>query len=496
MTTAVSLDFGTSSLKVAVTDTNRGVLGEADREYAIRQPFPTWAEQDPAELWDLAGEACREAVAGSAISPAEVDAVVIVAPWKAVIPVSADGDVLCDGIIWLDGRASEEGAAVSHRYGLESIGGQSYWPRLLWLRTHRPDLWQRAAWLMGLPTYFKWRATGEVVTDPSDDFFRHPERPLTGFGERLARDFGFGTDTEKFAPVRPCTDVIGELTQAGASHLGLNSGTRVVNGFGDLPAVTLGTTGFSRNAAHIYFGTSSWLTVVTHDGQSLDAPLAFTFDESVGGAVFPLQTGMRAYNWINDQVFKDLAPAGTPAYYAEINRQVAEIPAGSDNLLATHWLAGELAPLAKSAKGVFLNLTASHDRRHMVRAVMESICYTHRRHVEELSSRHGLELTEVVAVGGGALNEVLMQMLADVLQRDVVVPNGARHAGTRGAHICAESAIAGAAEPVPFPDPIEARRFRADPSNAPEYDRMYQLYLKIFPALRALFAELNPTEGP
>ncbi|MCV7061018.1 hypothetical protein H7I76_11875, partial [Mycolicibacterium vaccae] len=108
---------------------------------------------------------------------------------------------------------------------------------------------------------------------------------------------------------------------------------------------------------------------------------------------------MRAYNWITDQVFKDLAPAGTPAYYAEINRQVAEIPAGSDNLLATHWLAGELAPLAKSAKGVFLNLTASHDRRHMVRAVMESICYTHRRHVEELSSRHGLELTEVAAVG-------------------------------------------------------------------------------------------------
>jgi len=67
MTTAVSLDFGTSSLKVAVTDTDRGVLGEADREYAIRQPFPTWAEQDPAELWELAGAACREAIEHSGI---------------------------------------------------------------------------------------------------------------------------------------------------------------------------------------------------------------------------------------------------------------------------------------------------------------------------------------------------------------------------------------------------------------------------------------------
>jgi xylulokinase len=105
-------------------------------------------------------------------------------------------------------------------------------------------------------------------------------------------------------------------------------------------------------------------------------------------------------------------------------------------------------------------------------------------------------LAEVVAVGGGALNDVLVQMLADVMQRDVVVPNGARHAGTRGAHICAESMIAGAAEPVPSPDPVGARRFRPDPANAREYDRMYQLYLKIFPALRSLFAELNHTEGP
>lgn len=493
MTTAVSLDFGTSSLKVAVTDTERGVLGEADREYAIRQPFPAWAEQDPAELWDLAGEACREAVTGSAIPLGDVDAVVIVAPWKAVIPVSADGDVLCDGIIWLDGRASEEAALVSARYGIESPGGQSYWPRLLWLRTHRAEVWQQASWLMGLPTYFKWRATGQVVTDPSDDFFRNPERPLTGLGERLAHDFEFGSDAAKFAPVRPCVDVIGELTEAGGAHLGLNPGTRVVNGFGDLPAVTLGTTGFAENAAHIYLGTSSWLTVVTRGGQSLDAPLSFTFDDSVGGAVFPLQTGMRAYNWITDQVFKDLSPVGTPAYHAEINRQVAEVPAGSENLLATHWLVGELPPLAKSAKGAFINLTANHDRRHMVRAVLESICYTHRRSVEQLSGQHGLELTEVVAVGGGALNDVLMQMLADVLQRDVVVPNGARQAGTRGAHMCAESAIAGAA--VPLPHPIEARRFRPDPANAQIYDRMYQLYLKIFPALRSLFAELNHTEG-
>jgi xylulokinase len=496
MTTAVSLDFGTSSLKVAVTDTERGLLGEADREYAIRQPFPAWAEQDPAELWELAGAACRQAVADSAIALDDVDAVVIVAPWKAVIPVSIDGDVLCDGIIWLDGRASQEGAAVSERYGIDPVGGQSYWPRLLWLRAHRTDIWHRAAWLMGLPTYFKWRATGQIVTDPSDNFFRHPEHPLTGFGHRLASDFGFGSDTEKFAPVRPCMDVIGELTEEGASHLGLNPGTRVVNGFGDLPAVTLGTTGFSENAAHIYLGTSSWLTVVTRGGESLGAPLTFTFDDSVGGAVFPIQTGMRAYNWITDQVFQDLTPQGTPAYYAEINRQIAEISPGSENLLATHWLAGELPPLAKSAKGVFINLTARHDRRHMVRAVMESLCYTHRQSIEQLSGQHGLELTEVAVVGGGALNEVLMQMLADVLQRDVVVPDGARHAGTRGAHMCAESAIAGTAEPAPFPTPIEARRFRPDPSHAREYDRMYQLHRKIFPALRSLFAELNPTEGP
>ncbi|WP_167132965.1 xylulokinase [Paramicrobacterium chengjingii] len=496
MATVVSFDFGTSSLKVAVSNSTGYVLSETNREYGFMQQNADWAEQDPVEMWNAAGDACREALVTCGFSAANVDSVIIVAPWKAVIPVSANDEVMANAIIWLDGRAGSEAREISHRYHIAELSGQAYWPRLLWLRNHRPAIWQEATWLMGMATYLKWRATGQIVTDPSDNCFREPERPLAGYGERLAQDFGLATDAHKFAPVRACTEIIGELTQDAANHLGLAPGTLVVNGFGDLPAVTLGATGFSDGATHVYLGTSSWLTVVSHSDDNLGAALSFTLDNAVHGEVFPLQTGALAYDWITNQVYRDLGSMQASEYHCEINRQVAQIPAGSENLLATHWLAGELPPLAKSAKGVFINLTARHDRRHMVRAVMESVCYTHRRVVEKLSEQHGIAPTELVVVGGGALNDVWMQMFADVIKVDIVVPDGARHAGTRGAKLCADHALGGA-EALPTGDLGNAsgRRFVPNPENSNEYDRMYGLYLKIFPSLKSLFCELNDTEG-
>lgn len=496
MAAVVSLDFGTSSLKVAVNNSTGDVLSEAKREYGVIQLHAEWAEQEPSQMWEAAGDACREALATSGISAADVDSVIFVAPWKAVIPVSADDEVMGNAIIWLDGRADAEAREISQRYGIAELTGQAYWPRLLWLRRHRPEIWQQATWLMGMATYLKWRATGQVVTDPSDNCFREPERPLTEYGARLTEDFGLGADARKFAPVRACTEIIGELALDAATHLGLAPGTPVVNGFGDLPAVTLGATGFAGGATHVYLGTSSWLTIVAHSDENLGAPLSFTFDDVVHGEVFPLQTGALAYDWITNQVYKDLGFMQEIEYHSEIKHQVAQVPAGSERLLATHWLAGELPPLAKSAKGVFINLTARHDRRHMVRAVMESVCYTHRRVVEELNEQHGIALTELVVVGGGALNDVWMQMFADVIKMDVVVPDGARHAGTRGAKLCADRAFDRARAPSSENSGnISGRRFTPNAANAVEYDRMYGFHLKIFPSLKSLFCEINDTEG-
>ncbi|WBU37982.1 xylulokinase [Homoserinibacter sp. YIM 151385] len=495
----MAFDFGTTSLKAAVVETDGGIIAEANARYAFAQPHPGWAEQDPDELWRAACAAGREARSLAGAAPRSIDAVVIVAPWKNIIPVAADGTRLHDAIIWMDGRARAEAAELELALGSTAGGtGQEYWPRLMWLRERMPDVWAGARWLMGLTTYLTWRATGAVVTDPSDDFIRMPPGRDTSSRDRILAAAGLEPDLGRFAEQVPSAREVGRLHPAAAGELGLAPGTRVLSAFGDIPAVTIGAGPLEPGAAHIYFGTSSWLAVVADAREPIEAPLAVAVDAQHDVAVFPLQTGCLAVDWIVEQLYGAEQAHLDDRIHELVNAQIAEIPPGSGNLLATHWLNGELPPLSKSARGVFLGLTTSHDRRHMVRAVMESLCYTHRASIERLEAQTGRRLDEVRVVGGGAVSEVWMQMLADVLRRRVVVPDRPRATGVLGAAICALAAEAHAGDLAAASRSAAAEAARGsarvlepDPAAADAYDRMFALSMRIHPALAELFVELD-----
>lgn len=494
MTTILAYDFGTTSLKAAVIEDGR-LVAEANSAYPIRQEQPGWAEQDPDLLWDAACQAGRRALEGSQTGEGAsrvVDAVVFVAPWKAIIPV-ADGAPLRDAIIWMDGRAAAQADRLNAAVG-EFVGtGQEYWPRLMWLKESEAAVWQRAEWFMGMTTYLRWRATGVVVTEPSDDFMRSEASMVAARLQAVLRAAGLDGDVDRFPPVVASTSIVGRVTAEAAAQLGVPEGTAVAAGFGDLPAITVGADAARAGDVHIYFGTSSWLSVVEEAHTPIDAPLHFALDENTRAATFALQTGCLAYDWIVEQMYGAEKAHLNDGIQQLVNAEVAEVPAGADNLLATHWLNGELPPLSKSAKGLFLNLTTSHDRRHMVRAMMESICYSHRASLARWEEQTGERRDEVRVVGGGAVSTVWMQMLADVLGRTVVVPDAPRYAGVLGAYACAETALiaAGGAARVVASSERPVARFTPDPANVPVYDRLFAISQRLFPALSEIFADLN-----
>ena len=92
----------------------------------------------------------------------------------------------------------------------------------------------------------------------------------------------------------------------------------------------------------------------------------------------------------------------------------------------------------------------------MVRAMMESICYSHRMSIEWFEPQARRRLDEIRVVGGGASSPVWMQMLADVLGRAVVVPDAPRFVGAVGAYRC----TLGSKSSIPFdPQTGECRRY-------------------------------------
>lgn len=488
----MTFDIGTSSLKTALIDESGKVVAEGGADYPVKQPENGWAEQDPDVIWRHIGETSRAVMRKSGVAGEDVHGVVFVAPWKNIICLSKQGDVLRDSIIWLDSRAVVQAERLNKSVGKFVGTGQEYWPRLMWLKENEPEIWRRSAHIVGLNTYFKYRATGNLCTEPSDDFIRSDNPELNDYYQQVLRAADLMDDLAKFPPARAAQEKVGMLTAAAAGELGLGDNLPVFGGFGDLVAITWGVGRAQLNDVHLYFGTSSWLVSIINKRADLDAPLYFSINREMQGAVYALQTGCLALDWLVDQLYRVERTILASDIYSLISKEAGQIAPGSEGVIASHWLNGELAPFSKNAKGLFMNLSINHDRRHMARAMMESICFTHRHNLERLHGLTGRPLNAIRVVGGGAVSDVWMQMLADIVHIKVQIPAAPRYTGTIGAYYCAALGLGWLNDLNEAADKVAMEKeFIPNPAHRDVYDNNYRVYMKIHAALKDIHRDLN-----
>jgi xylulokinase len=173
--------------------------------------------------------------------------------------------------------------------------------------------------------------------------------------------------------------------------------------------------------------------------------------------------------------------------YDELTAQAAQWPPGTDGLTFLPYLAGERTPHADpDARGAFAGLQVRHDRGALVRAVLEGVAYGLRDSLELLKGL-GVEPQSGRVSGGGARSELWLGIVASVLrlplERMAVEEGSAYGAALLGG--VAGGAFAGVEEAVArcvrVLDTIEPNSDWAD-----AYDRGYQRYRALYPALRPL----------
>lgn len=490
----LAFDCGTTAVKAVCIDMETNRLYSAKEDCRLFRPLPNFAEQDAQQMWDAICLAARQCVQSGGIQPCQIQGIVFSAPWKHIIPLDGQGYPLCHSMIWMDARAGRQAAALNQKMGAFVGTGQEYWPRLLWLKEECPDIWERAAHIVGINTYFKFRATGTLTTECSDDFIHTPNSALQQYYNRILACSGLQADLEKFPPSCRATDCVGSLTAQAAGEMHLTAGIPVFAGFSDLTAVSVGCGCVCEGQTHIYLGTSSWLAEIQRERLANYSNLYFTQDEEFETAAFTLQTGGQAYDWLIGQFYHAERQELGGGVYDLVNREVAQVPAGCEKLIATHWLTGELPPLAKNAKAVFFNISAHHDRRYFARAILESICYTHRWSLEKYQALHGSLPQQMTVVGGGAESDVWMQMMADILKVPVRVPPHPRYVGTMGAYCCAAVGLSLADHYSSVQTGTQGGRlFLPHKGQEAVYDEQFAIYKELYPALKSLYDRANGT---
>ncbi len=499
MSCLLGIDLGTSSVRAFIMDEGGKELALEGEGYNVDIPRPGHAEQDP-DLWvRKAWEAIRRAIAkagGSVgVRPGDIRALSFSGQMHGMVCVDRDGRPLRPAIIWQDQRSKESIEKIYSAFTREQVGG---WVQnavaagfllgsLLWVRDNEPDVYARTAAVLLPKDYLKFRLSGRLVTDYSD------AAGTTAFDNvnmRWSKELieAVGLDPAKFPECLPSTECVGTVTPEAAAGTGLSTATLVVNGGADqsMQAIGNGIVGDGVFASNI--GTGGQMSA------NMDRPLhdpAFrtnTFAHAmpgrwyVMGAVLASGASMK---WLARQV---LELDG----FSQVDSLASQVPAGSGGLVFLPYLVGERTPhFDPAARAVFCGLTLGHDRRNMLRAVMEGVCFALRDSLSIILGL-GVECRRLIASGGGANSPLWLQIQADVFNREI-------HRSVSGEQACLGAAItAGVGAGVYADIPSACARLVAfdpvvyspNPKNVPVYDDMYEIYKRLYRDNRESFGRL------
>ncbi len=242
----IGIDVGTTSTKAIVCDAQGTVLAEASQEYPTRYPHANWAEQDPEDWWKATCCVLREIFDKQGIDARRIAGISVSAQAPTVVAVDERGEPLAMAQLWMDRRADAECAWIAETIGDEAIasinGGRIdpyyFAPKLLWTKRHDPAIYQATHKFLLCNGYIVHKLTGSFSLDIS-------QGPLSLFfdsanlcwSEKLLEQMGL--DAAKLPPIRPCIDVVGEVTTEAAAASGLIAGTPVVAGACDGTAAAL-----------------------------------------------------------------------------------------------------------------------------------------------------------------------------------------------------------------------------------------------------------------
>lgn len=452
----LGVDVGTSSLKAGLFTLAGESLGSAHIVYGLSAPEPDAQEQDPDDWWRALASVSR-AILAPMDSDVHLLAVAVGGYAPALCAVDADLRPTHPVITWLDQRPAEESERLYARLG-RPVPTWGSWPaQAAWFANYRPQALKRTRWLLGCPDYLVARLTNRPVS-----LLEWPDDEMEAGG----------IDPDRIPPQLAPADIVGPVTREAAEATGLPVGTPVVAGYIDGIMGVVGSGVQRQGDACMNSGTSGTLSVVSRPG--LGYPLLGMW--VLGAAT---NTSGKALDWFAERI----APAGTS--YAALLSDAAAVPPGAGGLLFLPHLAGERAPVLDSrSRGAWVGLTLEHDRRHLVRALLEGVAFNFRS-MQDALAEHGGAVGNIHCVGGQAHSTLWNQIKADVLNRPVLVPE-VIEAAVVGAAILAAvgiGAYAGREEAVSAMVHI-ARQFEPDHARAMLYDELYGAYCTLYPALR------------
>ena len=492
----LGIDVSTTGSKALLIDTAGNVLCVCTSPHILSTPKPLWSEQNPQDWWNATVGSIRSILSQTGIDPHSIAAIGLTGQMHGLVLLDSAGEILRPAILWNDQRTQAQCDKIHRIIGREKFirtSGNAALPgftapKILWVAENEPEIFDKVRHILLPKDYIRYRLTGEFAMDKADGsgtvVFDLKERRWSA--EILD---ALKIPTAWMPPTFEGPETTGKVTLAAASITGLAVGIPVAAGGGDQSAQAVGVGAVEPGIIGLTVGTSGVVFATTPSALIEPEGRLHAFCHAVPGMwhfMGVMLSAAGSLQWYRDS----LAPN---TGFSDLLDEAKNIPTGSEGLQFLPYLSGERTPHPDpQARGAFIGLTLRHSRAHMTRSVLEGVSFGLKDSFTLIKSTGLEKITQVRASGGGTKGGLWRQILASVLESELVTVNTTEGAAFGAALLAGVGCGA-------WPDVHSAchqtikitGQTYPDQSQVETYRKSYSLYRDLYPALKSSFDRMS-----
>ena len=488
----IGIDLGTSAVKLLLVAEDGQICNSVTKEYPLEFPQPGWSQQNPEDWRKAVLEGIPQLLEG--FDGSQVAGIGCGGQMHGLVVLDDQDQVIRPAILWNDGRTAKQVDYLNEQIGRQTLSQLTAniafagftAPKILWMRENEPENFARIAKIMLPKDYINYVLTGVHSCDYSDaSGMLLLDVQNKCWSQRMLEICGI--TQEQMPQLFESYQCIGTVTPEMARQLGIPQTTKVVAGAGDNAAAAVGTGVVGNGGCNISLGTSGTI-FISSDTFGVDPNNALhAFAHADGGwhLMGCMLSAASCNKWLCEEILKTTD-------YAKEQQDITPEKLGENHVFFLPYLMGERSPINDTnARGTFIGMTMDTTRADLVQAVLEGVAFAIRDSFEVARSL-GIAIPTTKICGGGSKSPLWKTIFANVLGIPLEIVKTEQGPGYGGAMLAMvgcgqfESVQAAADALVSVASTVEP-----DPALTAAYEKRYQQFRRIYPAVKQLFPEIQ-----
>lgn len=450
----MAIDAGTGAVRCVLTDSKGGNFISSYKEwnYQLSKIHSTGIDFNPKYFWQLTCETIKDVLKKSKISPEKIVAISSTSQRGAMVFLDKEGKELYAGPNvdsraltedWIDFELKKEIYFTSGQW-LSTISAPC---RMAWFKKNDKEIFEKVDKIISMSDWVLYKLSGEIASEPSNGCVILPVNLEKIFWSKDILD-KVNLSADILPELLPSGTVIGKISKKTSQETGLSRKTLVVTGGADTQCALLGTGAIENKDTTAVAGT--WCPVqMVLDKVVIDKKMRTMSECHVIPNKWVLESSALmfglVYRWFKDTFcFEEevIAKEKQKKVYQIMDERAKQAPIGAEGLFSfigvgiMHMSKMNLITEGRWVIPPTTFISGIPNKNDFLRAIIESMAYAIRANCEQIEEISGISIEKIRICGGNANNNLLLNILATVLNKPVLTVKN-KEATSVGSVICA-----------------------------------------------------------